>query len=103
VKEIKEVRWERIPNTLGQRGLVGIHIENGFWDVACEIAMPSARQTAHFPSIRETGRSRSRFRSAGLLFCLPAPHFNGAKGVLEVSPMSALGLGRVKTFWSGRF
>jgi glutamate dehydrogenase (NADP+) len=45
VKEIKEVRRERISEYARLKGTGAHYIENGsIWDVACEIAMPSATQ-----------------------------------------------------------
>jgi glutamate dehydrogenase (NADP+) len=45
VKEIKEVRRERISEYVRLKGTGAHYIENGsIWDVACEIAMPSATQ-----------------------------------------------------------
>jgi glutamate dehydrogenase (NADP+) len=45
VKEIKEVRRERISEYARRKGVGAHYIENGsIWDVACEIAMPSATQ-----------------------------------------------------------
>lgn len=45
VKEIKEVRRERISEYVRKKGTGAHYIENGsIWDVACEIAMPSATQ-----------------------------------------------------------
>lgn len=45
VKEIKEVRRERISEYARRKGAGAHYIENGsIWDVACEIAMPSATQ-----------------------------------------------------------
>jgi glutamate dehydrogenase (NADP+) len=45
VKEIKEVRRERISEYAPKKGTGAHYIENGsIWDVACEIAMPSATQ-----------------------------------------------------------
>ena len=45
VKEVKEVRRERISEYARLKGTGAHYIENGsIWDVACEIAMPSATQ-----------------------------------------------------------
>jgi glutamate dehydrogenase (NADP+) len=45
VKEIKEVRRERISEYVRKKRTGAHYIENGsIWDVACEIAMPSATQ-----------------------------------------------------------
>ena len=45
LKEIKEVRRERISEYARLKGTGAHYIENGsIWDVACEIAMPSATQ-----------------------------------------------------------
>lgn len=45
VKEIKEVRRERISEYVRLRGAGAYYIEKGsIWDVACDVAMPSATQ-----------------------------------------------------------
>lgn len=45
LKEVKEVRRERISEYVRLRGAGAYHVEKGsIWDVPCEIAMPSATQ-----------------------------------------------------------
>src|SRR3546814_4143492 len=87
VKEIKEVRRERISKYARLKGSMAHYVEGGsIWDVACDIAMPSATQNeltgkdartlvengviavgegANMPSTPDAVRI---FREAGVLF-----------------------------------